>query len=116
MTFFHRHRWLTPYLLLLPGLAWLAVFFAVPTFYLGNTSLQEGSLELGYRFQWAWGNYADAVSLYHDQFLRSLEYAGLATYTAYLQARRDVLYAEFVRYWRRLERGAFADRIEAKLD
>jgi hypothetical protein len=44
------------------------------------------------------------------------EYAGLASYVAYLQARRDVLYAEFVRYWRRLERGAFADRIESKLD
>jgi hypothetical protein len=35
------------------------------------------------------------------------DYAGLASYLAYLQARRDVLYAEFVRYWRRLERGAF---------
>ena len=43
------------------------------------------------------------------------DYAGLATYVAYLQARRDVLYAEFVRYWRRLERGAFADRIASKV-
>jgi CHAD domain-containing protein len=38
-------------------------------------------------------------------------YAGLESYAAYLQARRDVLYAEFVRYWRRLERAGFADRI-----
>ena len=30
MGFFHRHRGLTPYLLLLPGLAWLAIFFLVP--------------------------------------------------------------------------------------
>ena len=44
------------------------------------------------------------------------EYAGLAGYVAYLQARRDVLYAEFVRYWRRLERGAFAERIATNLD
>ena len=43
-------------------------------------------------------------------------YAGLAGYVAYLQARRDVLYAEFVRYWRRLERARFADRIMDKLD
>jgi CHAD domain-containing protein len=44
------------------------------------------------------------------------DYAGLASYVAYLEARRDVLYAEFVRYWRRLERGRFADRIMDKLD
>src|ERR687898_175622 len=30
MGFFHRHRGLTPYLLLAPGLAWLAVFFIAP--------------------------------------------------------------------------------------
>jgi CHAD domain-containing protein len=42
-------------------------------------------------------------------------YAGLESYAAYLEARRDVLYAEFVRYWRRLERGGFANRITDKL-
>jgi hypothetical protein len=42
-------------------------------------------------------------------------YAGLESYSAYLQARRDVLYAEFVRYWGRLERARFGDRIEGKL-
>jgi hypothetical protein len=42
-------------------------------------------------------------------------YAGLDSYCAYLQARRDVLYAEFVRYWGRLERARFGDRIEGKL-
>ena len=42
-------------------------------------------------------------------------YAGLESYAAYLQARRDVLYAEFVRYWTRLERAAFTFRIEGKV-
>jgi hypothetical protein len=42
-------------------------------------------------------------------------YAGLEGYVAYLQARRDVLYGEFVRYWGRLERARFGDRIESKL-
>ncbi|TMK67948.1 MAG: CHAD domain-containing protein [Actinobacteria bacterium] len=42
-------------------------------------------------------------------------YAGLESYSAYLQGRRDVLYAEFVRYWTRLERARFGDRIEDKL-
>jgi spermidine/putrescine transport system permease protein len=84
MAFLHRHRWVTPYLLLLPGLAFLAVFFLVPTYYLANTSLQSGDLFSGYIFSWAWDNYSDAVSTYKPQFIRSLEYAGLATLIAFL--------------------------------
>jgi spermidine/putrescine transport system permease protein len=84
MAFLHRHRWVTPYLLLLPGLAFLAVFFLVPTYYLANTSLQTGDLFSGYVFSWAWDNYSDAVTTYKAQFIRSLEYAGLATVIAFL--------------------------------
>jgi spermidine/putrescine transport system permease protein len=72
----------TPYLLLAPGLAWLAVFFLVPMYYLLNTSLQTGSLEVGYTFNWAWSNYKDALTLYQDQFIRSIRYAGIATIIA----------------------------------
>jgi spermidine/putrescine transport system permease protein len=74
----------TPYLLLAPGLAWLAVFFVVPMYYLANTSLQSGSLDVGYTFNWAWHNYKDALTLYQTQFLRSIKYAGLATVFALL--------------------------------
>ncbi len=84
MGFVHRHRWLTPYLLLAPGLAWLAVFFVVPLGFLGYQSLQTGSIDFGYSFTWAWGNYWEAISTYHAHFLRSLEYAGLATVIAFL--------------------------------
>ena len=84
MSFFHRHPGLAPYLLLLPGLAWLAVFFVVPMYYLGYTSLQTGEVASGYSFSWAWDNYADAFTLYGDHFVRSLEYAGLATLAAFL--------------------------------
>jgi spermidine/putrescine transport system permease protein len=84
MGFLHRHRGLTPYLLLAPGLAWLAVFFVVPMFYLGYTSLQSGDLFTGYTFTWAWGNYADAFTLYRTHFVRSLQYAALATVIAFL--------------------------------
>jgi spermidine/putrescine transport system permease protein len=79
-----RRRRLAPYLLLAPGLAWLIVFFVVPMYYLANTSLQTGSLELGYTFNWAWSNYSNAITTYHTQFLRSLEYAGIATLIALL--------------------------------
>jgi spermidine/putrescine transport system permease protein len=84
VTWLHRHRWATPYLLLLPGAAWLALFFVVPTYYLANTSLQTGSLDVGYVFTWAWSNYSDAISTYHTQLLRSFEYAAIATVAALL--------------------------------
>ncbi|HEU4976510.1 MAG TPA: ABC transporter permease [Baekduia sp.] len=79
-----RRKRLAPYLLLGPGIAWLIVFFLVPMYYLGTTSLQTGSLEIGYTFNWAWSNYSDAITNYHEQFVRSIEYAGLATIIALL--------------------------------
>jgi spermidine/putrescine transport system permease protein len=79
LSFFHRHRGLTPYLLLAPGAAWLAVFFLVPLGFLAYQSLQSGSIDFGYAFTWAWGNYWDAIRNYHSHFVRSLEYAGIAT-------------------------------------
>jgi spermidine/putrescine transport system permease protein len=81
VAFLHRHKWVTPYLLLLPGMAWLVVFFLVPMVYLGKTSLEQGLFPI-FTFQWAWGNFHDAISLYHTQFVRSFEYAGLATVIA----------------------------------
>jgi spermidine/putrescine transport system permease protein len=68
-----------PYLLLLPGLLWLLVFFALPVVYQASTSLQTGSLEAGYEVTWHFATYADAVAEYWPQFLRSVLYAGAAT-------------------------------------
>jgi spermidine/putrescine transport system permease protein len=84
MGFFHRHRGLTPYLLLAPGMLWLSVFFVVPLGFLAYQSLQSGNFDIGYSFSWAWGNYADALRNYRGQFIRSLEYAGIATVLALL--------------------------------
>jgi spermidine/putrescine transport system permease protein len=74
-----RRRRRVPYLLLLPGMLWLAFFFLVPLVQLVITSLQEGSLESGYDFAWAWENYATLFTTYRDHFLRSMLYAGIAT-------------------------------------
>ena len=84
MTWIHRHRGAVPYLLLAPGLAWLAVFFLVPLGFLAYQSLEEGSFDFGYAFSWAWGNYGDAVTTYDTQLIRSFVYAGLATVLALL--------------------------------
>src|SRR5919109_1233225 len=85
MAFVHRHRGLVPYLLLAPGLAWLALFFVVPLGFLAHQSLEEQNpIDFSYAFKWAWHNYSDAITTYHGQLLRSFEYAGLATAIALL--------------------------------
>jgi spermidine/putrescine transport system permease protein len=80
----HRHRSLTPYLLLAPGLAYLGLFFVVPLGFLAYQSLESGNFDVGYAFTWAWGNYWDAIHDYRPQFIRSLQYAGIATALALL--------------------------------
>jgi spermidine/putrescine transport system permease protein len=93
--FLHRHRGLTPYLLLLPGLLWVAFFFLVPLGFLGYQSLQTGTFESGYTFDWAFSNYWDALSSYRDQFIRSFVYAGIATVIAVLVAYPLVYWIAF---------------------
>ncbi|CAL9543576.1 hypothetical protein SUDANB58_04300 [Streptomyces sp. enrichment culture] len=69
----------TPYWLLLPGVLWLVVFFALPMVYQASTSVQTGSLEQGYEVTWHFAAYGDALSAYWPQFLRSVTYAATAT-------------------------------------
>jgi len=69
-------------MLLLPGLGFLAVFFVVPLGFLGYQSLQSGNIDFGYAFTWAFGNYKTAVTDYRSEFIRSIEYAGIATVLA----------------------------------
>jgi spermidine/putrescine transport system permease protein len=73
-----------PYLLLLPGLGFLAVFFVYPLVWMLFESLKSGTLEEGYLFDWSFSNYTDAISSFDEQFIRSFEYAGLATILAFL--------------------------------
>jgi spermidine/putrescine transport system permease protein len=77
-TFLHRHKRLTPYLLLAPGILWLGLFFLWPMYYLGYESLQSGIFP-SFHFSWAFSNYWDALSGYHVQLVRSFVYAGIAT-------------------------------------
>lgn len=76
----------TGYLLLLPGLAWLGLFFVVPTIQLVATSLYDpnGSLDVGYAMTWSFPNYLTALTTYQEQFVRSFAYAGAATVLALL--------------------------------
>ena len=73
-----RNRFV-PYFLLGPGLVWLIFFFVVPMYFMGRLSLDGGTLDTGFRFNWQFSNYSDSLSLYDTQFLRSFYYAGAAT-------------------------------------
>ena len=74
-----RRRQLLPYLFLVPGLLWLIIFFLIPLLNQAYVSLQSGDSELGYTFTWNFSTYSDAISNYHQQFFRSLKFAGIAT-------------------------------------
>ncbi len=73
-----------PYLLLLPGLGWLVLFFAIPLFIMFLESLKTGTIDTGFKLTWEFSNYTDALKTYDEQFIRSFEYAGLATLIALL--------------------------------
>jgi spermidine/putrescine transport system permease protein len=81
-------RRLTPYLLLIPGLGWLAVFFIIPLVQLAAVSLQSGFPGYpGYYYRDVnVGNYATALSDFAGHFGRSILYAGLATLFAFCLA------------------------------
>jgi spermidine/putrescine transport system permease protein len=76
----------TPYLLLLPGLAWLVVFFVVPMLSLASQSLQTGTVDSGYVLTWHFKTYVDALSQFWPHFLRSIAFAGTATVLTLLLA------------------------------
>jgi spermidine/putrescine transport system permease protein len=73
-----------PYLLLLPGLGFLILFFGLPLVYMALESLKTGTIDTGFQLTWEFSNYTDALRNYDTQFIRSFEYAGLATLVALL--------------------------------
>ena len=74
----HRRKGAIPYALLAPGMGWLLLFFVVPMWYLAKMSLSSGLFPT-FSFSWAWGNFHDAITAYQVQFIRSGEYAAIAT-------------------------------------
>jgi spermidine/putrescine transport system permease protein len=93
-SFLHRHKGLTPYLLLAPGLAWLAIFFVIPLAFLGYQSLQSGTFP-NYEFTWEFSNFTDSITDYREQLLRSFLYAGIATVVSFLLAYPLVYWIAF---------------------
>jgi spermidine/putrescine transport system permease protein len=77
----------TAYLLLIPGIAWLAIFFVIPLVSLFFTSLQAPTDKAGvYQPGFQVGNYLTALQEYWPVFIKSFIYSGIATVLALIIA------------------------------
>ncbi|HNA98046.1 MAG TPA: ABC transporter permease [Marmoricola sp.] len=76
------------FLLMLPGVLWLGLFFVLPLYQLFEVSLQSRYPNFpGYYYRdLNFNNYAQALTDYAPHFARSFLYAGLATFIAFVLA------------------------------
>ena len=77
-------RRLTPFLLMLPGGAWLVLFFAIPMAVMLVISLQQGTFDTGYELTWNFGIYPEVIVEYWDLYVRSAVFALTTTLLALL--------------------------------
>ncbi len=78
-----RQRWLVPWLLMAPGLLWLALFFVLPNIQMLAMSLSSGRVG-DFTFTWDWSNYATALTRFPENIQNSVAYGGLATLLCFL--------------------------------
>ncbi|MFM9139280.1 MAG: ABC transporter permease, partial [Solirubrobacterales bacterium] len=74
-----RKRALIPLLFVLPGLAWLILFYAIPIVSQVWVSTQTGNPDDGFVQTWNFSVYPEAVSEYLPHRGRSVLYAGIDT-------------------------------------
>jgi spermidine/putrescine transport system permease protein len=79
-----HHASATAYLLLLPGLLYLALFYVIPTIQMLMVSLWTGNIQDGYQLTFNFSIYPKAIGQYADQFVRSVLYGGSATILTFL--------------------------------
>ena len=77
-------RGFVPYLLLLPGIGWLLLFYVYPAIQLFLVSLWTGNITDGYQQTWNFGIYAEGFTEYWPWIVRSAAYGGMATIMAFL--------------------------------
>ena len=76
----HRYRGAVPYLLMLPGLLVLLLFFVVPNIQMLVYSLSSGTLLTGFTTPpevWNFSNFTDTVEQYSENFINSIVYGSL---------------------------------------
>jgi spermidine/putrescine transport system permease protein len=77
-------RGAVPYLLLLPGVGWLLLFYIYPAIQLFLVSLWTGNITDGWQQSWNFGIYAEGLQQYWPWIVRSAAYGGLATILAFV--------------------------------
>ncbi|MDA8374943.1 MAG: ABC transporter permease [Actinomycetota bacterium] len=70
--------------LLIPGGAWLALFFVAPILTLVILSLSTGNVGLGWHLTYTWSNFTQSITSYKAEFLHSFEFGTAATVVALL--------------------------------
>jgi spermidine/putrescine transport system permease protein len=80
----HRVGSAAPYLLLAPGLIWLAIFYLLPVGWMLLISLSSGTLETGFVFTGTPDAYVEGLTRFQQQFANSIIYGGLATLFTFL--------------------------------
>ncbi len=78
-TFRARFGRTVPYLLLLPGLLWLVIFYVIPAIQMFTYSISTGTLETGFTMTFSADAYVTAIDRFGKQFLNSIIYGGVAT-------------------------------------
>ena len=74
-----RRKSLLPLALVIPGLLWLILFYAIPIVSQLWISLQTGNPDDGFAQTWNWAIYGDSISEYSEQM-----YAGTATIACFI--------------------------------
>jgi spermidine/putrescine transport system permease protein len=75
LTEHRKKRNIAPYVLLAPGVLWLVVFFLIPIITAVSSSIQTGSLDMGFKVTWDWANYETTFSTYNTEIVHSLIYS-----------------------------------------
>ncbi len=84
MNTLRRHPTATAYLLLAPGVAYLTIFYLIPTVQMFLVSLWTGTLETGYSLTFNFAIYPQALEQYGEHFTRSVVYGGIATIATFV--------------------------------
>ena len=79
-------RRLVPYGLLAPGTIWLALFFLVPMYFMGELALRSGTFTEGFEPALEFSNFPDALDGRGEVITRTFVYSGAATLLALLIA------------------------------
>jgi spermidine/putrescine transport system permease protein len=79
-------RRLLPYGLLGPGAVWLALFFVVPMYFMGELALRSGTFTEGFAFSWEWANFPNSLEGRGELIVRTFLYSAAATVLALLIA------------------------------